>query len=133
MSGWYVDGKEQLLARTVPGEAGVFAVGVNEDYDYDESHTDFTFITPCILLPEKELTGVTFTDGVLRASNPVWLEAGAGISDRSLNLIGVVIYFQLEDAGTLLAFIDSASAGLPQTLEGVKVTAKWASAGILKL
>jgi hypothetical protein len=133
MSGWYLGGKEQLLARTIPQDAGVYAVGVNEDYVYDESHTDFTVLTPYILLPEQLLTGVTFTNGVLRAANPKWLAAGAGISDKSLNLTGLIIYFQLADAGALLAFIDSATVGLPQTLQGVTVTALWASAGILKL
>jgi hypothetical protein len=133
MSGWYLDGKESLLARTVPEAAGVWIVGVNEDYIYDEAHTDFTFITPHILLPEQQLVGVNFNGGILRAGNPTWLAAGAGIVDRSLNVQGVIIYFQLADAGTLLAYIDSAQVGLPQTLTGVDVTGKFASNGILKL
>lgn len=133
MSGWYLDGKEQLLARTIPADAGVYVVGINEDYIYDESHTDFTLITPCILLPEKLLTGVSFTDGILRAGNPTWTAAGAGVIDRSLSLQGIIVYFQLDDTGTLLAFIDSATVGLPQTLTGVDITAKIASNGLLKL
>lgn len=133
MSGWYLDGKESLLARTIPAEAGVYIVGVNGDYIYDEAHSDFAPITPHILLPEKLLTGVSFTGGILRAANPIWNAAGLGVSDRSLSLAGVIIYFQLEDAGTLLAYIDSATAGLPQTLTGVDVTAKFATNGILKL
>lgn len=133
MSGWFLDGKEQLLARTVPQAAGVFMVGVNEDYSYDEGQVDFSGITPHIILPEIELTNVTFTNGILDADDVQWLAAGAGIEDRSLNLIGVVIYFQLDDSGTLLAFIDTAVIGLPQTLTGVNVTARMPANGILKL
>lgn len=133
MSGWYLDGKEQLLARTIPAEAGVYALGVNEDYAYDATHTDFDVLEPHVLLPEKQLANVSFTGGVLKADNPRWLAAGAGVLDRSLKLTGVVVYFKLDDTGTLLAYIDSAFAGLPQTVEGIDVTAEWDSRGILKL
>lgn len=133
MSGWYLDGKEQLLARTIPTEAGVFVVGVNEDYEYDPLHTEFASISPHILLPEKELSNVTFTNGTLRADDVQWVAAAAGVVDRSLNLQGVIIYFQFEDAGTFLAFIDRSIVGLPLTLTGVNVTARWHENGILKL
>ena len=133
MSGWYLDGKESLFARTIPAEAGVYFIGVNEDYSYVDSDVDFTNITPYILLPEQQLAGVSFTNGILRASSPTWTAAGAGVSDRSLNLQGLIFYFKLADAGTLLAFIDSASAGLPSVLTGVDVTAIFGNGGILKL
>lgn len=133
MSGWYLDGKEGLLARTIPQAAGVYALGINEDYTYDESHTDIAVFTPYILLPELQLTGVSFNGGILRAANPTWIAAGAGISDRSLVLEGVAIYFNLDGERSLLAFIDSGAAGLPQTLTGVDVTGRWSSTGILKL
>jgi hypothetical protein len=133
VSGWYLDGKEQLLARTIPQEAGVYAVGVNEDYVYDESHQDFVVITPYILLPEQQLSNVSFTNGILDADDTQWIAAAAGVVDRSLVLKGVIIYFQFEDSGTLLAYIDRATVGLPQTLTGVNVTARWAANGILKL
>jgi hypothetical protein len=133
MSGWYLDGKEQLLARTIPAEAGVYALGVNEDYAYDATHTDFDVFEPYILLPEKQLANVTFVGGVLKADYTKWVAAGAGVLDRSLKLTGVVIYFKLDDSGALLAYIDSAAAGLPQSVGGVDVTAKWDERGILKL
>lgn len=133
MSGWYSVGKEGLLARTIPQDAGIYIIGVNEDYEYDQSHTDLAEFTAYILLPELLLSGATFTNGVLRATNPFWASAGAGISDRSLVLQGVAVYFSLDAQATLLAFIDSAAAGLPQLLEGVDVTGKWSSSGILKL
>lgn len=133
MSGWYLDGKESLLARTIPSDAGVYAVGVNNEYVFDESHTDFTFVTPHILLPEAQLSGVSFSAGVLRATNQPWVAAGAGITDRSLILNGLIIYFQKDAVGTLLAFIDSATAGLPQTVTGANVTAHFSALGILKL
>lgn len=133
MSGWFLDGKEQLLARTIPQEAGVYIAGVNEDYIFDEGQVDFSIIDPTVILSEIQLTDVTFTDGVLDAADVQWLAAGAGIIDRSLVLIGVVIYFKLEDSGTLLAFLDSAVIGLPQLLTGVNVTGKMPANGILKL
>lgn len=133
MSGWYLDGKESLLARTIPPEALVYVLGVNEDYEFNEAHDNFDVFTPHVILPELELNNVTFDDGIMKADNPKWAAAGAGIEDRSLELQGVVIYFKLDDAGSLLAFIDSAVAGLPQTLTGVNVTGRWHPSGILKL
>lgn len=133
MSGWFLDGKESLLARTIPADAGVYVVGVNDEYVFNESDADFSGITPHILLPEAQLSGVSFTGGVLRASNQRWTAAGAGVLDRSLILVGLIFYFQKDDVGTLLAFADSASAGLPQTVTGSDVTAKWSPNGIFKL
>lgn len=133
MSGWFLSGKEGLLARTTPEAAGVFVVGVNEDYVYDEEATDFTGITPHIILPEKQLLNVSFTGGTLKADNLKWLAAGAGVVDISLVLAGIVIYFQLEDTGELLAFIDQAATGLPSALTGVDVSTLWDARGILKL
>jgi hypothetical protein len=133
MSGWYLDGKEQLLARTIPEAAGVYMVGVNIDYDYVETHTDFAAFEDFVILPEAELQNVTFTNGVLDADNYKWLSAGINLAGKSPILQGVIVYFKLADAGTLLAFIDSAQVGLPQTLNGSNVTGQWAENGILKL
>ncbi len=134
MSGWYTVGKEDLLSRVIPAEALVYVLGVNNGYVFDASHTDFALFTPHILLPEQALPNPSFAGGVLDGDNMVWFAAAGDVEDdRSLLLQGVVVYFKLGDVGTLLAFIDSASAGLPQTLTGVNVTAKWNPAGILKL
>lgn len=133
MSGWYLDGLEQLLARTIPESALVYAVGVNDEYVFNENHVNPAVLADFILLPEAELQNVTFTTGILDADDYKWLAAGTGITDRSLQLKGVVIYFQEGGFGTLLAYIDSATVGLPSTLTGVNVTAQWASNGILRL
>lgn len=134
MSGYYLDGKEQLLARTIPQEAGVWIVGVNTDYDFNEGQTAFDLIEPYVILPEQELTTVTFTDGILDADDVQWIAAGAGADpEDNVTIQGVVIYFKLDDAGTLLAFIDGPAVGLPLTLKGVNVTAIFDPTGILQL
>lgn len=137
MSGFYLDGKEQLLARTIPAEAGIYVIGVNEDYEYDAGHTEFASFSPYILLPEQELSNVSFTNGILRADNVEWIAAAAGVDDRSLNLQGVALYFQWDDGGTpvgsFICFINRAIVGLPQTLKGVNVTCRWSTLGIFKL
>lgn len=133
MSGFYSVGKEDLLSRVIPADAGVYVLGVNDAYVFNASHTDFAIFTPYVLLPEALLTGVTFTNGVLKAANYKWLAAGAGVADRSLTLKGLVVYFKKLNVGTLFAYIDSAQVGLPQLLSGVNVTAKWDARGILKL
>jgi hypothetical protein len=84
-------------------------------------------------LPEVELQNVIINGAVLDADDQIWLGAGAGIVDRSLILAGVIIYFQKDSVGTLLAYINSASVGLPQTVTGTNVTAYWDARGILKL
>lgn len=133
MSGWYLNGLEQLLSRTIPADAVVSAIGVNDAYVFDATHTDFTPIDPCMLLPLQELTNPTFTGGVLDADDTKWLAAGAGVLDRSLVLKGVIITFSNATVDVLLAYIDSASLGLPQTLTGVNVTATWDARGILSI
>ncbi len=133
MSGFYLVGKEDLLSRDIPPEAAVTVFGVNDEYAYDASHTEFAIFADFILLPTQPLVNASFINGILKADEVVWLAAGAGVLDRSLNLQGIVVMFTLADAATLFAFIDSAQVGLPQTVTGVNVTAKWNPLGILKL
>jgi hypothetical protein len=133
LSGFYNQGREDLLARVIPAEAKIVAYGVNDGYVFDATHTSGTDFEPYLILAEKELTGVSFTDGILRADNAQWTAAGQGIVGKSLQLTGLILAFSLDDVGTLFAYIDSASAGLPSMLTGVNVTALWDSRGILKL
>jgi hypothetical protein len=133
MSGWYLSFKQACWERTIPADAGIYIVGVNDDFVFDEGDVDFTNITPHIILDEIQLTNVTFTDGVLDADDIEWLSAGAGITDRSLLLVGVVFYFQKDTEGTLICFIDSAHLGLPQLLTGSNVSGKMPANGIAKL
>lgn len=134
MSGFYLIGKEELLARNIPPEAVVMIAGVNTDYEFNENQTEWSLIAPYVILPEQELTSVTFTNGVLDADNVQWIAAGAGAeSEDNITLLGVVIFFQLGDVGTLFAFIDGPAVGLPLTLSGVNVTAIFDEDGILAL
>lgn len=134
MSGYYLIGKEELLARVIPAEAGVWICGVNTDYEFNEGQTEFGLLADYIILPEKELTSVTFTDGVLDADDPQWIAAGAGAEpEDNVTILGVVIYFSDGDSRTLLAFIDGPAVGLPLTLKGTNVTAIFDADGILKL
>lgn len=134
MNGFYNVGKQDLLARVIPDTAGVWIVGVNSAYVFNAGHVAFALIEPFIILPEKQLTSVTFTNGVLDADDPQWIAAGAGAAiGANLNLLGVIIYFKEGLVGTLLAFMDRAVVGLPQTLKGVNVTGKFHANGILKL
>jgi hypothetical protein len=134
VSGFYRIGKQELLARVIPEAAGVWAVGVNTDYDFNEGQTAYSLIEPFIILPAVQLTSVTFVGGTLKADNQQWIAAAAGAApEDNLDLEGVIIFFALDDAATLFVFIDTASAGLPQTLNGVNVTAKWDPRGIARL
>lgn len=134
MSGYYKIGKQELLARVIPETAGVWIAGVNTDYVFNESQTEYSLIEPYIILPAQELTSVTFTDGILNADDPQWIAAGAGADvDDNVTILGVVIFFALDDAATLFAFIDGPSVGLPLTLKGVNVTAIFDEDGILVL
>lgn len=134
MSGYYLIGKEELLARVIPDTAGVWIAGVNTDYVFNEGQTAFDLIAPFVILPEKQLTSVTFTDGVLDADDPQWIAAGAGAEpEDNVTILGVVIYFSDGDSRTLLAFIDGPAVGLPLTLKGTNVTAIFDADGILKL
>lgn len=131
MNQWYIDGPEKLLARQIPEAALPYAVGVNEDYVFDETHNTLTPMDPYILLPKQELINPTYTGGLLEAENTIWIEAAKGVIDRSLILTGVIILFSDGTTDWLMALIDSATIGLPQTLTGVDVTAHWDARGIL--
>lgn len=134
MSGWFLIGKEELLSRVIPEAAEAWIVGVNTDYDFNEGQTEYSLIEPFIILPAQLLTSVTFTDGILDADDPEWIAAGAGADpEDNIDLQGVIVFFALDDTATLLAFIDSAVIGLPQTLSGVNVTGRIAANGLLKL
>lgn len=134
MSGFYKVGKQDLLARVIPDTAGVWMVGVNTDYEFNDGQTEYSLIEPFAILPAQLLTSVTFTDGFLNADDPQWIAAGAGADeDDNLDLLGVVVFFAQDDAATLFAFIDGPAVGLPQTLKGVNVTALIDERGILRL
>jgi hypothetical protein len=134
VSGWFLIGKEELLSRVIPAEAGVWIAGVNTDYEFNEGQTEYSLIEPFVILPAMELTNVTFTNGVMDADDPQWIAAGAGAEpEDNLDLNGVIIFFALEDSATLLAYIDRPAVGLPQTLKGVNVTCRFDTDGILKL
>jgi len=133
MSGFYNGIKQALLSRAVPSAATLCAVGVNDTYVFDATDDALADFNADILLPEATLSSVTYTNGILDAADQEWANAGAGISDRSLILTGVILYFKYGSDVWLIAYIDSASAGLPQSLTGVDITAIWDSAGILQL
>ena len=134
MSGFYDDGLEQLLARTIPEAAEVYVVGVNDTYTYSKEHKLLADYEDSIVLPELLLAGRTFFNGFLKAPNLKWAAAGTGLPPgTSLELQGVIIYFRDGSTRWLLAFIDTAQVGLPQTLTGVDVTAHWEVQGILKI
>ena len=136
MSGFYSEGLEGLLARTIPSEASLNVIGVNADYTYNAGHALSNINPDHILLTEQLLAGESFTDGILNADDIVWFNAQPPESELiSPSLIAVVIYFSW-NAGAdtaLLAFIDSVEVGLPMTLVGVNVTAVWHESGILKI
>jgi hypothetical protein len=64
VSSFYDTGLQGLLERTIPAEAGVYVVGVNDEYTFNKGHSDFTPITPHIILPETQLQNVTNTAGI---------------------------------------------------------------------
>lgn len=134
MSGWYSAGLTGLLARTIPQGATICVRGVNADYVFSAAHDSATDLEPFTILDEQELTNPGFAGGVLTADNPKWLNAGFDVADKSTVLQGLIVYFKLADGSrTLLAFLDSVKVGLPANLTGVNVTAKWDTAGILKI
>jgi hypothetical protein len=134
LSGFFKIGKQELLARVIPDTAGVWIVGVNTDYEFNDGQTEYSLIEPFVILPAQQLTSVTFTDGVLDADDPQWIAAGAGaLPEDNIELLGVVIFFALDDAATLFAFVDGPSVGLPQTLTGLNVTGRIDPQGILRL
>lgn len=134
MSAFYSAGLEGLLSRVIPGAAVFFVLGVNGIYEFDSSHEISGDIpVNAVVLPSQELTSVTMTGGVLDAADVLWERVEPTFEDN--NVAGVIIGLSWDSGAqtSLLAFIDSASAGLPSTLTGVNITAKWNSAGILKI
>lgn len=134
MSGFYSKGLEGLLSRVIPEAAVFFVVGVSGVYTFDSSHETIAEIPEnSVLLAAQELANVTMTGGVLDADDPLWERVTTEEEDSTI--VGVVI-FMAWDSGAqtrLLAYMDSASAGLPQVLTGVNITGRWNASGILKI
>lgn len=135
MSGFYLEGLQGLLERSIPAEALIFVAGINDEYTFNSAH-DLSNINPDhIVLPAEELADATFINGVLDGTDTEWFNVLIPEEPISPNLAAAVIYFSWNAGAntSLLAYIDSASAGLPQTLTGVNVTAKWSIPGILSI
>lgn len=135
MAGFYNEGLEGLLARTIPDTATFHVFGVNDDYVFSAAHEAATVgWGDSIILEEKDLASVTFTNGYLDALDVQWVDAGVGLGEGvSPTVQGVVVLIRDGATDYLFAFLDSARVGLPQVLTGVNVTAIWNAAGILRI
>ena len=134
MSAWYSKGLEGLLSRVIPEAAVFFVFGVSTAYEFDPNHEITGDITEdYVILPVQELASVTMTGGVLDAADVLWERVTPSFEVNEIQ--GVIIGLSWDSGAQtkLLAFIDSASAGLPQVLTGVNITARWSANGILKI
>lgn len=134
MSGWYSEGLEGLLARTIPQAATVEAMGVNTQYVYNSEHSVGQINPDYIILEGTPLSGVTFTGGYLDADNLTWYAAQAP-EDETISPIvkAAVIYFKDGVDITLLAYMDDREVGVPSTLAGANFIASWSTQGLLKI
>lgn len=136
MSGFYSEGLQGLLERSIPSGAAFYVIGVSDDYVFNAAHDSSNINPDSILMAAQPLAGVSMTNGILNAEDTKWFSVQPPVdTELSATLVGVVIYLLWNAGanGALLAYIDSTSVGLPTSVTGVNLTAEWAANGILKL
>lgn len=113
-SGLYTKGKQSLLDGTVNMEADTIKIALVANSYTANLSTDqyYSTISSAVQGTPQTLASKTFTDGAFDAADVTFTSLPGGATINAL-----VVYEDTGVAGTssLIAYIDSASAGLPTT------------------
>lgn len=123
--------KQHLLEGDLAMDSGVIrAVLIDTDtYTYSAAHNDYADLSGVVGTESAALDNKTFTNGVFDADN-ITFSAVTGATVEA-----IVLFL---DTGTpandlLIAYIDSASSGLPATPNGGDIVVSWSGSGIFAL
>lgn len=133
MSGIYDTFREQLidwmLNGGAPADAVPYVMGVDDSYTFDTAHANLSDLGASDVIDAAELTGFTYTNGVLRADN-LLIE---GITPGPI-VDAFVVFFSWTGGDHLVCYVDSATdASLPVEIVTGKLNILWAAGGICKI
>lgn len=134
MSAIYPKWKEQLLQFTANNNIStgtVKAALVSSTYVYSAAHQFFSSVTGQVGTSVIISGGTkSYTNGAFDTTTDPLFTAVTGSQ-----VTGIIVYIDTGVAGTspLVAYIDSASAGLPVTPNGGDITVVWNASGIFTL
>lgn len=127
----YPKAKEQLLQAGINMSSGVIrAVLIDTGtYTYNAAHNDYEDLSGVVGSESDAFDSKTFTNGVFDAADITF-------SSVTGNTVEAIVIFL--DTGTasndlLIAYIDSATSGLPATPNGGDITITWSESGIFSL
>jgi hypothetical protein len=133
----YPKWKEALLgaaansALTGSGTTGLYALLVDTGvYTYNATHQFYTSLAGAIIGTEKEVTGVTLVNGIVKGASPTFLAVSGPTAEA------LVLYRKNTGASStwqLCCYLDSGVTGLPVTPNGGDITVNWNATGIFGL
>lgn len=127
----YPKAKEQMLQAGINlSSATVRAVLIDTGtYTYSAAHNAYDDLSGVVGTESDAIASKTFTDGVFDGAN-ITFSAVTGNTAEA-----IVIFIDTGTASTdlLIAYIDSASSGLPATPNGGDITVTWNASGICAL
>lgn len=127
----YPKAKEQLLQGGINlSSSTVRAVLIDTGtYTYNAAHNAYDDLSGVVGTESGAFGSKTFTDGVFDAADITFSSVTGNTAEA------IVIFIDTGTASTdlLIAYIDSASSGLPVTPNGGDITVTWNASGIFAL
>lgn len=131
MSALYPKFKQELMKGNVDLETGVVrAVLIDTGvYTYDAAHDNYDDLTGVVGTESPAFTTKSFVDGLFDADNIVF----ATVTGNTVEALVIFLDTGVAANDKLVAYIDSASAGLPATPNGGDINITWNPSGIFQL
>lgn len=125
----YPAAKQSLLKGDLDLDGTVKVVGVTSGYTYSTAHDNLDDVTGGLRVATGTLANKTFASGVFDADNVTF----TAVSGSAIAALILYLDTGTESTSKLIAYIDSASAGLPVTPNGGDITLTWNASGIFAL
>ena len=123
--------KQQLWQAGINLSSGVVrAVLIDTGtYTYNAAHNAYDDLSGVVGTESPAFANKTFTNGVFDADNIVF----SSVTGATVEAIVVFLDTGLASTDLLIAYIDSASSGLPATPNGGDINVNWNASGICAL
>jgi len=127
----YPKAKEQLLQAGINlSSSTIRAVLIDTGtYTYNAAHNAYDDLSGVVGTESDAIGSKTFTDGVFDGANITF----SSVTGNTVEAIVIFVDSGTPSTDLLIAYIDSASAGLPATPNGGDITVTWNASGIFAL
>lgn len=127
----YPKAKEQMLQGGINlSSATVRAVLIDTGtYTYNSAHNAYDDLSGVVGTESDAFGSKTFTDGVFDAANITF----SSVTGNTAEALVIFLDTGTPSTDLLIAYIDSASSGLPVTPNGGDITVTWNASGIFAL